>query len=199
MKYIWLTIKIVVGLVVVFFVFTCSTVAVKLGEKSDSPPAAPRQPEKVAAPQPAALPSRAWSTRNEVDALTQKQSVIASLLSQNQLALQTPYEGRNFGRLSVRQSPRFGLDAYFEIERGQLVCGFTVDSCKASLSFDGAPPQSFGMVKPADNSSTTLFFAEPKRFIAAARKAKEIRLSATVFQAGDPTFSFATDAPLDWK
>ncbi len=200
MKRIWLAVKIAIGLVVALFVYTCTTVTMKLGEKSEAsaPVAAPTVPAAAQGVQ-VETPARAWRASNTIDELTQKPVMMAELLSQNQLALKSPYEGRNFGRLTVRRSPRFGLDAYFEIERGQLVCGFSVQTCTVSISFDGAPPQSFGMVKPADNSSTTLFFAETKRFVAAATKAKEIRLSATVFQAGDPTFTFSTDVPLSWK
>src|SRR6185436_18347354 len=111
-----------------------------------------------AAAQPAAY-AAAWRYIVEADDLTKKPTSFALLTSIDQLRLESPYDGRNFGTLTVRQSERFGTHVYFEIERGQLICGYG-DGCQAAVAFDGATPRRFAMSKPADHSSTVLFFRD---------------------------------------
>ena len=94
--------------------------------------------------------------------------------------------------------PRHGFDAYLEIEKGQLICGYGSDTCRVKVSFDNGVPVSFIISKPQDSSSTTLFFNDAKRFVKLASTAKEIRVAAVVYQAGEPTLIFTPAAPLAW-
>lgn len=139
-----------------------------------------------------------WEYGSEPDKLTGKATAYAALQSDDQLALDFPYRGRNYGQITVRQSPRHGLDVYFQIEKGQLICGYGEDACSVVVVVDGKKPQRFAMTKPSDGTSNTLFFSNAKRFIDAARQAKEIRIAATVYHAGEPTLTFSTPTPLAW-
>lgn len=190
---VWTGIKLVVGLIFGWIVFSCTTAMTDSGvvEKLAALPPAPA----IAQPAP---PPKGWQYQNSSDPLTGKPEAYATLVSDNQLSLDSPYRGRNYGKLTIRQSPRFGLNVYFEIEQGQLICGYSTDECAVRVAFDGKAPQRFGMVKPADSSSTILFFADERRFIKAALAATEIRLAAVVYQAGEPTLTFKAAPPLIW-
>lgn len=199
---IWLGLKIFVALIAGLIAFTCTSSMRGVGERAAETRPAAAQGEVQATPpgttpQAAAPFAAAWRYPTETDELTKKPTKFAVLQSIDQLQLQSPYNGRNFGTLTVRQSERFGTNAYFEIERGQLICGYG-DGCQAAVSFDGATPRRFTMSKPADHSSTLLFFRDAQGFIQAARKAKSIRIAMVVYQAGEPTLEFRTDDPLVW-
>jgi hypothetical protein len=204
---VWLAIKLFVALIFGLIVYQCSAGISK--EADASRPASVVDPApiaKLATPIQAAAPAppttlaeaNAWEYRTTVDALSKKETKLATLTSVDQLALDFPYRGRNFGNLGVRQSPRNGLNAYFTIEKGQLICGFGEGECRIKIAFDSAPPSNFNMSRAADGDSTVLFFNDAKRFIRAASAAKEIRVAAVVYQAGEPTLTFRASHGLVW-
>lgn len=202
---IWLAIKIAVALLFGIIVFRCTQVMDRDVAPVAPPPAAaaPASPALVVVGtadgrSPPSMPSQAWEYDTRADPLTSKPTAYAGLRSVDQLSLERPYEGRNYGQLTVRQSPRHGLDAIFAIEQGQLICGYGAGDCGVQVAFDGKPPQRFSMSKPADSSSTSLFFDDAKRFIKQARSAREIRIAAIVYKGGEPTLTFRADAPLVW-
>jgi hypothetical protein len=193
-----LFLKLVLAAVVIVFVYQCTTISRRLGaepsiESSKLAPIVPATAAQAQPPAPLPVVPR-WERTAEIDDLTKKETVYLSLQSSNQLELKWPYVGRNFGRLTLRQSPRFGQDLYIEIERGQFVCG--VSSCAAQVVFDDGKPQQFWMRGPADHSSTVLFFQDRQRFISQASKATQIRVALTVYQAGSRTLDFISATPL---
>ena len=192
----------------VFVVFGFAVYSAATREPAPAQPApvsAPEIPRQVVA-QAAATPMvsanvtpppvSAWEHRSYTDQMTGKPAKTASLESSNELSLDYPYQGSNGGRLTVRQSPQFGLDAFIEIERGQMLCG--VDGCTMPVRFDDGKPQNFSMVSAADHSSTILFFSNTKRFIEQARKAQTIRAGVNLYQGGQPGLVFETPVPLEW-
>ena len=82
-----------------------------------------------------------------------------------------------------------------QIERGQFVCGY--DDCFISVAFDDGAVQQFSANETTDHDTTVLFIANYARFIKQLRSAKEVRLSATVYQEGNPTFRFNVE-DLNW-
>ena len=135
-----------------------------------------------------------WTRVTRVDQVSGQEMVIYSLRSRNSLSLSFPYQGRNFGHLSVRQHPRFGTNAYVTVEKGQIVCSYP--TCAVDLRFDDGPVQSWQMSEPTDRSSTLLFFEDSERFIAAARQATQIFVELTFFQDGARTMRFEAQTPL---
>lgn len=196
----WLVTKLLVGALFFFIVYQCTTLTAKMADAPGAPerlakalvPSAPATP-----PIPTINPPSEWYHRTSDDPLSKRPTKVASIDSVDQLTLDFPYKGTNYGHLSVRQSPRDGLTAYFTIDKGQLICHYG-DNCQVSVSFDEAQPANFRMLGAADSDSTVLFFADAKRFINGASRAKEIRVSATIFQGGQPTLTFRTVSPLVW-
>lgn len=137
-----------------------------------------------------------WRYSKDVDQMTGKARVIAELESNNQLDLDYPYKGRNFGRLYVVQKPGRKLEVLFIIERGQLVC--PIEDCAVTIRFDEQTAQRFSVVPPDDHSSTVLFINSTSSFIAKAKKAKRILVAATVYQSGTPVLEFRSVEPLSW-
>jgi hypothetical protein len=136
-----------------------------------------------------------WRYDFNDDSMTGKREETASIESINSLDLGFPYKGRNMATLTVRKSPRRGTHVYFQIEKGQFVCG--VSDCEVLVRFDEQQPTRYRAVGPADHSSKVLFLEPEGRFIAAARKAKTIRVQANIYQSGAPVLEFNAGA-LEW-
>lgn len=140
-----------------------------------------------------------WDYHETTDQMTGKVTRTAQIESTNSLELGSPYKGQNQGRLSVRQHPRYGLQAIFDVEKGQIMCRSYDDHCGILIRFDNAPPVRFSGGEASDHNPTVVFIRDPKRFIAAAEKAKRILVQAEYFHNGAQVLTFDAGAPLAWN
>jgi hypothetical protein len=139
-----------------------------------------------------------WSYSEEVDQMTGKAAKYAIVESKNSLELRFPYNGKNKGRLWVRQHPKHGLDVILEIDKGQILCS-NHSGCPIEVKFDDAPPIKFSGLEPADHSRTSVFFQNGRRFIAQAQKAKRMLVQVNLYQSGAPVLEFESPEPLKWS
>ena len=147
-----------------------------------------------------AIPAAAqWTYGEQRDEMSGKSERHAYVPSFNSLSLSFPYAGTNMGQLLVRKHPRYGLGVIFSIDKGQIICRSYGDGCFVKVKYDDGPVHHFSASPPDDGSSTHIFLNDPARFIAGARKAKEIRVQATYYQGGSPALLFKTPGPLEWK
>lgn len=140
--------------------------------------------------------SAAWEYKSDSDKMTGKKSVEAQVTSDNQLSFGFPYTGQNYGFLTIRQHPQYGLDVLVSITKGQMLCS-TYD-CTVTVKFDDGKPVTYSGSGPADHSSTTIFLNNTSRFIAGAKKAKKILVQFNAFRNGSPVLEFTTPQPLEW-
>lgn len=138
-----------------------------------------------------------WTYDSRTDEMTSKTVYVASSESVNSLNLDFPYQGINKGRLSVRQHPKFGLDVYVEVQKGQILCR-SYDGCSIAVRFDDKPAVMFEGANAADHSSEIVFLRNEKKFIAEAKKAKVIRVQLTMYQSGTQVLVFETPNSLEW-
>ena len=104
-----------------------------------------------------------WSYQESVDKMTGKTASYATVRSDNSLSLSSPYSGRNHGAITVRKHPKYGVDVYVYVEKGQILCR-SYDGCSVVIRFDDAKPQRFSAVEPADHSSDTVFISNESKF-----------------------------------
>jgi hypothetical protein len=136
-----------------------------------------------------------WNYQVYGDELSGEMVSTAWVKSSNTVEFDSPYDGPQRARLTLWSHPKKGKRAMLEIERGQFVCGY--DDCFISAAFDGGAVQKFSAGEPADNRSTLLFISNYERFVKQLRTAKEVRVAATVYEEGSPTFKFNVEG-LDW-
>jgi hypothetical protein len=148
------------------------------------------EPEAPAA-QPPKPRGMVWMYASEGDPMG-GQIRSATVHSNNELNLDFPYEGPQHAHLSLRSHPRYGKDVILSIERGQFMCG--VSDCQVLVRFDEGTPVKFDAAEPNDNDSTVLFIRNYARFLANLRKAKVVRIQATLFQQGAPVLEFNVGA-----
>jgi hypothetical protein len=137
-----------------------------------------------------------WHYSQDTDKMDSSLTQLANIISENSLALGFPYAGENRGHLGVRKEKKSGLNVWFNIDKGQLICN-SYDGCQIDVRFDDAPPIKFHGVGPADHSSNTVFLQPEGKFVELAKKAKQIRVAATIYQAGTQILEFSTE-PLVW-
>lgn len=138
-----------------------------------------------------------WVYVDGQDELTGKRSKQAFILSNDYFELDFPYSNKQKATLTVRQHPRYGLDVILGIERGQIPCS-SYDGCTFEATFDGGAVQKFSAAGAADNSSETLFVSNDKRFLAALKKSRSVKIVLPIYQNGGIVHSFRT-VGLDWK
>ena len=139
----------------------------------------------------------AWVYDSSTDAMTSKTTTHAMLESSNSLSLDSPYAGTNYGTITVRKHPRWGVDVMFSISKGQIMCSSY--DCRIQVRFDENKPVIFSGQEPADNDSSVVFLNNEPRFIAMAKKAKKILVQASIYQNGAPILEFYAPKPLEWS
>ncbi len=145
---------------------------------------------------PTATPQKEiWRYDQTTDQMTGKITRIACLDSGDQLQFGFPYNGGSTGTICLRRQQ--GLDAYFKISKGQILCGS--DGCEATLRVDGEPPFKMSGSESDDADSRFMFFDSPSRILALARKAKEIKVETLYFEEGTRILTFEPSQPLDPK
>ncbi len=132
---------------------------------------------------------RKWRYSVDTDAMTGKQAFHAVIASENTVELEFPYGEPQRGRLFIRQSPQFGFDVFFAIERGQLLCS-SWDGCSALVRIDDSAPRQWNANGASDHSTETIFFSNDRALYEAIKKAKVVRIQPKIFQAGVQTFEF---------
>lgn len=137
-----------------------------------------------------------WTYTDSADKMTGKKNFSASVTSDNQLTFDFPYKGDNWGLLTVRQHPQYGLDVLVSISKGQMLCH--THECTISVKFDDGKPVKYSGTGPADHSSTSIFIDNASKFIAGAKKAKKILIQFNAYQNGAPVLEFTTPQTLDW-
>lgn len=139
-----------------------------------------------------------WRYQDDVDRMTGEKASYATVTSDNSLNLSSPYSGRNNGYITVRKHPKYGLDVFVSVDKGQILCR-VYDGCSVMIRFDDEKPQRFSAAEPADHSSDTVFITNKTRFIAQAKKSRRILVQLPMFREGEQVLEFSVPVELVWK
>jgi len=130
-----------------------------------------------------------WNYSANEDKMTGGTTYFARVSSTNSVNFGSPYGGPQNGQLTLRTDPKYGKDVIFAIERGQVLCR-SYEDCTILVRFDDEKPTNYAGVGAADGSSELVFLRNYDRFVAKLQKAKTVRLSAPIYQEGNPVFEF---------
>lgn len=144
--------------------------------------------------EPAPTPEN-WSYYDRTDDMTGKLVTSATVTSTNTVNFDSPYQGAQHARLTLRKHPRYGSDVILSIEKGQFMAG--VSGVQVLVRFDEGTAIKFWAMGAEDNSTTSLFLGNYAKFVAAAKKAKVVRISTPVYQEGSPVFEFNIEGLKD--
>lgn len=132
---------------------------------------------------------RQWEYRTNDDPMTGKKVRAAFVSSTNTHEFSFPYAGPQHARLTARKHPQHGSDIILSIERGQLQCT-SYSGCNVMVRFGDGQPKRYKAYGPADNSSETLFIEGYADFLRRMQAVDTVRVQASVFQQGSPTWEF---------
>lgn len=113
----------------------------------------------------------------------------ASTSSTNELRFSFPYSDPQHATLNLIVHPVYGRQLKVSFDHGQFICS-SYDGCTVQVRFDDGDPQRFSAMPPSDNSTTTLFLQDYERFVTQMKRAKRVRVAATVYQQGAPVLDF---------
>ena len=130
-----------------------------------------------------------WQYNSYSDSATRKKQKLASLTSKNAMNFGFPYSGTQYGTFSIRNHPRYGVDAYLSIREGQLLCD-NYSNTTVLVRFDDGPASAYSCNEPADHSSTTVFIEGVGRLESGIKNAKKMYVTVSVYQEGSRTWEF---------
>lgn len=130
-----------------------------------------------------------WTYSGYTDDATGKRAKTASLTSKNSMNFDFPYSGTQYGTFTVRNHPRFGVDAYLSIRKGQLLCN-SYRNANVLVRFDNGPANRYSCGSPADHSSETVFIHNVAGLEARMKTAKKMFITVSVYQEGSRTWEF---------
>ena len=130
-----------------------------------------------------------WIYSSYIDKATGKRAKTGRLTSTNSMNFSPPYSGRQYGTFTVRNHPRFGVDAYLSIDRGQLLCD-NYNNTNVLVRFDNGPSASYSCGEPTDYSSETVFIHNVAGLESRMKTAKKMYVTINVYQEGSRTWEF---------
>ena len=130
-----------------------------------------------------------WQYNSYSDSATGKKQKLASLTSKNAMNFGFPYSGTQYGTFSIRNHPRYGVDAYLSIREGQLLCD-NYSNTTVLVRFDDGPASAYSCNEPADHSNTTVFIEGVGRLESGIKNAKKMYVTVSVYQEGSRTWEF---------
>lgn len=134
-----------------------------------------------------------WKYHQSVDKMTSKPIKFAQIMSNESLDLDFPYEGSNYGQLTLRKKD--GLNIYLGIDKGQISGGY--DNNFIKVRFDEEKPIIFSYSEPQDGSSNFIFIDNETKFLSKLKKSKKVIISLPLYQAGNQILEFNT-TDLKW-
>lgn len=179
--------------------FAIGIIGSALKPASDVKPATttPATSSASTAPKPGAIePAQAanWTYETTKDPMSDKPTKTACTTSTNEVTQSFPYHDST-GVLCIRQSPKFGLDAYIGITDGQILCD--LEGCRLPIRFDQAAVEKYPADGPSDHSTNSIFVNRTPGFIAALKKSSKMAVDLTLYDNGVQTLTFNT-AGLEW-
>lgn len=141
----------------------------------------------------APVSSNNWEYGESIDKMTSKTTKFAQIKSHESLDLKFPYDGANYGHLTLRKKD--GLNIYLNIDKGQITGGY--DNNFITVRFDEDKPIKFSYSEPQDGSSNFIFIDNEMRFLTKLKKSKKVLIALPLYHEGNQILEFNT-VDLKW-
>lgn len=130
-----------------------------------------------------------WTYRKSIDELTKRETFHASLVSENTINLDFPYQGEQPAAILISNRGEKQPTVLFFLQRGQLICSSY--DCSFDVAFDDNAPLTLEGTEPASRSSEAMFL--PDEILTSIQQSKEMRIRVTIHREGSHTFIFKTN------
>lgn len=133
-----------------------------------------------------------WEYHESTDKMTSKSIKFAQIISNESLNLEFPYDGNNYGHLTLRKNDHMNI--YLSIDKGQISGGY--DNNFITVRFDDEKPIKFSYSEPQDSSSDLIFIDNEVKFLSKLKKSKKTLVSLPLYREGNQILEFNT---VDFK
>lgn len=140
-----------------------------------------------------------WDFTIDKDEMTDSKNIWATIISDNSISQNFPYEGSTFAKITIRYMKKYGYDAIISITKGQIHGNRYNGNNYITARFDDGTPKKYYFNEAADGSSEMVFLSSKSDFIKRCKQSKDIKIDIPIFQAGRPLFTFHIDEPLVWR
>lgn len=141
---------------------------------------------------------KSWSFSYARDEMTDSKNIWASVISDNCIRQDPPYQGDTYAKITVRYMKKYGYDVIVEITKGQIIYSHA-RSNMMMIRFDSDEPRNYYFNSSADHDPKCVFLSNVKDFIKRAQKAKVKKIQISLYHSGNPIFTFTVDEPLVWR
>lgn len=141
---------------------------------------------------------KTWDIRTEKDEMTDSKNIWATVLSDNCIRQDFPYEGLTYAKITVRYMKKYGYDVLINITNGQIHGSKYSNENYIIARFDEGSPKKYWYDEAADLSSDVIFVRNKTEFIKKCKEAKKIKVEIPIYKGGRPVFSFEVDELLKW-
>lgn len=141
---------------------------------------------------------KTWDIRTEKDEMTDSKNIWATVLSDNYIRQEFPYEGLTYAKITVRYMKKYGYDVLINITNGQIHGSKYSNENYIIARFDEGSPKKYWYDEAADLSSDVVFVRSKNEFIKKCKEAKKIKIEIPIYKGGRPVFSFEVDESLVW-
>lgn len=139
-----------------------------------------------------------WHVNTSTDAMTDKSINVATLISQNEVLFDFPYDGGSRMVMNIREKDG-KLDIYFKITKGQFVCSEYQGTNNVTIRFGDAEAKQYTTSESATNDSDILFIkntSAAKEIYNKCLTETEFKVKANFFSEGSRVFNFKVEEPL---
>lgn len=137
-----------------------------------------------------------WEYSEYPDEMSDDTTYLASVVSENSVDFDFPYDGGSTLTLTVRKSPQYGSDIYIKISKGQFNSG--IYGQKIKVRFDESKAFDVNCRTASDGSSDLLFLTNYKKLVKQLKDAKVLKVSCEFWNEGTRTFTFNVEG-LKWE
>jgi hypothetical protein len=131
-----------------------------------------------------------WKYDTIKNKMTDAKDIFCKVQSNESLNLTAPYDGVNFGQLTVRRI-NGQMDIVISIMKGQISGGYENEYFKAR--FDDGKEKTFSYLSTADGSTETIFVENRSKFLKNLRASKKVLIQIPLYHNGNPILEFNTE------
>ena len=147
-------------------------------ESSDNSPKETTENEVVESPKE---PTTNWNYSEEVDKMTSKKVLYASITAKEELEFEFPYNGGSVASLTIRRKDGAN-DIYLRVSKGQF--NSTFDGGQVRMKFDQKDPKKYSFSPASDASTDVIFLNATKDIISKLRSSKTLIIETEFFNEG---------------
>jgi hypothetical protein len=130
-----------------------------------------------------------WNYETKINKMTGTKDLFCTVQSNESLNLDFPYDGVNYGGLTVRRM-NGEVDIIIAIMKGQISGGYENEYFKAR--FDDGKQITFSYLSPSDNSTESIFVENSSKFLKKLQTAKKVLIQLPLYQNGNQILEFNT-------